>query len=238
MDVHLTKDGEVVVFHDFETTRLLPSLENQKIENLTLAEIQSHTFPEYNNVSLDANYLSDTERTAPSLRCVLEMAKKHGVLVFLETKDVSLSRCVCVAREMVKVIEELDMFDSVVVISFIPSTLYFVRREDPRVLTCLLLTKTLSSSLVEFPSVTNTITYILLYLFPSLFTSFLGISMIGPTHHLLSITSIQAWQARGIDVYTWTVNEKAKQKFFDAQNVSIGTDNCTLMKRLRGKASS
>ena len=77
LDVHLTKDGEVVVIHDHTLARTTNG--TGLVADLTLAELQE----------LDAGLWFSPEfkgERLPSLREVLELLKEHNVLLNVETK--------------------------------------------------------------------------------------------------------------------------------------------------------
>jgi len=83
LDIHLTKDNEIVVFHDSTLDRT--STGTGYIKDLTLAEIRQHTIGQ--KFTDFANYeASWDEEKIPTLAEVLELFKAHDIEVNIELK--------------------------------------------------------------------------------------------------------------------------------------------------------
>jgi glycerophosphoryl diester phosphodiesterase len=120
LDVHLSKDGEVVVIHDFvlETTT-----DGQgPVQDRTLAELKE----------LDAGSRYDplfAGQRIPTFQEVIETIGRHLLLnVELKTKSVRDDR---LTRAVVRILEENHLLDRVVVSSFNPLALRQVRQLNP-----------------------------------------------------------------------------------------------------------
>lgn len=112
LDVHLTRDGEVVVFHDSSLKRMCGA--DVRIENLTLRELEKYR-------------LDGTQEKIPSLRQVLErIAGKTPLIVEIKPElgngDLLSLRTA----------ELLDGYDgSFCIESFDPRVLYWFRKNRP-----------------------------------------------------------------------------------------------------------
>ena len=75
IDLHLTADGQVVIFHDHNLKRVCKTNRDIKIEDLTYAELSQY-------------HLSDTESTIPLLDDLLKIAEgKVGLLIELKNSN-------------------------------------------------------------------------------------------------------------------------------------------------------
>ncbi len=113
LDVHFTRDKEVVVFHDFDLQRFFGSPE--AIGDLDRDAIQELTFP-------------GTEIKIPTLEEVL--MEFQGREIFIELKTVMDDGTLCYSglpEKVMKIITEVGVLDSVRVISFDPSSVARVR---------------------------------------------------------------------------------------------------------------
>ncbi len=86
LDVHLSRDGEVVVFHDETLVRMTGC--DRRLDELTLAELKSLS-------------LSGTDQTIPTLAEVLSLvAGRVPILVELKGESLSTALCERVAQQM------------------------------------------------------------------------------------------------------------------------------------------
>lgn len=127
LDVHLTKDGEVVVIHDHTLDRTT----NGKglVENHTLAELKE----------LDAGSWFSPEfvgQRLPSLIEVLKLVKDHDVLLNIETK-VALG-FEALNEKLVPLLDEYEMWDRTIVSSFNHYALAQLKIMKPQVRTGIL----------------------------------------------------------------------------------------------------
>ncbi len=110
IDIHLTADGEVVVFHDDDLERLcgVPG----RIEDKTLEEVK-------------ALRLAGTEQTIPTLReCLTQVAGRVPLLIEFKCLTVKLCGQLCTAADAL-----LNEYDGPYAIqSFFPFVLYWYRR--------------------------------------------------------------------------------------------------------------
>ena len=120
LDVHMTKDGELVVAHDEELGRV--SNGRGFIRDMTLAELKrlrfNRTHPEYENA------------TIPTLREVYEFLKPTGLHINTELKT-SRIRYEHMEEKCVKLADELGMSDRILYSSFNIASLRLIKRINP-----------------------------------------------------------------------------------------------------------
>jgi hypothetical protein len=111
IDIHITADGEVVVFHDATTTRMCGV--DRKIKDMTLSEIKELR-------------LADSDEQIPTLREVLS-AVNGRVPLLIEFKSTSNSAPLCIAaNEILK-----DYNGKYYIQSFYPPVLSWYRKNRP-----------------------------------------------------------------------------------------------------------
>jgi glycerophosphoryl diester phosphodiesterase len=112
-DVQRTVDGELILFHDFET-------QGRKI------------------TSLNYHHLESIDPRIPKVSELLELAKQYpGTLLNLELKSESL-RTDGLERDTIRLVKQYKLEDRVIVSSFNPVSLLRVRFIDPTIRTGLL----------------------------------------------------------------------------------------------------
>lgn len=149
LDIHLTSDNELVVFHDDNLKRMTNN--NSLIEKLTLKEIKKLK-------------LLNTEESIPTLKEVLELVDGK-VLIDIEVKDTNRIKDI-----VFKLIEILDSYkDSILIKSFNPKIIRKLRKLNSSYTYGLLLKKKYSNKFHTFIMNSN---LVLLYSRPN----FLAIS--------------------------------------------------------------
>ncbi len=121
LDVHLSRDGQVIVIHD-ETVTSVTGMPG-RVRDMTLAEIQA----------LDAgSYFSPAFRgeRIPTLEEVLNVLRPDMV-VNVELKGTS-ARTEGLEQEVVRILRARQMLDRVIISSFNPFRLWTTRRLEPR----------------------------------------------------------------------------------------------------------
>jgi glycerophosphoryl diester phosphodiesterase len=117
LDVHLSRDGEIVVIHDFTVESTTDG--EGKVANKTLAELRE----------LDAGSWFDPAFAGQQIPTLQEVVDAVGdrLLLNIEIKTKSL-RDSTLSAEVVRLIERNHLFNRVVVSSFNPRSLRWVRQ--------------------------------------------------------------------------------------------------------------
>ena len=185
LDVHMTKDGELVVAHDEEIGRVSNGI--GLIKNMTVSDLKkyrfSRTHPEYRDA------------TIPTLREVYEFLKPTGLYINTELKT-SRVRYEHMEEKCVKLADELGMSDRVLYSSFNTASLRLIKRIDPSARVGLLRTpigKINDRKVID----------------PWNLAHLLGIDAIHPHFsELLLYDEADKAHAKGMQVNVWTVNEE------------------------------
>lgn len=135
LDVHIAKDGELVVAHDERIDRVANG--TGLIAEMTTAELKklkfNRTHPEYENATL------------PTLREVYELLKPYGLKINAELKN-SVIDYPHLEEKCIKLADELGMTDSVLYSSFNHYSMLRVKQIDPKLPVGLLYEATLVNS--------------------------------------------------------------------------------------------
>ena len=189
LDVHMTKDGELVVAHDEEISRVADGL--GLIHNMTTSELKKHRFNRTHPEFRDA--------TIPTLREVYELLKPTGLHINTELKT-SRIRYEHMEEKCVKLADELGMSGRVLYSSFNLASLKLLKRIDPGVKVGLLRTpigKINDRKISE----------------PWGLAHLLGIDAIHPHFsELLLYNEADKAHGIGMQVNVWTVNDEADMR--------------------------
>ena len=185
LDVHMTKDGELVVAHDEEIGRVSNGI--GLIKNMTTSELKKYRFNRTHPEFKDA--------TIPTLREVYELLKPTGRHINTELKT-SRIRYEHMEERCIKLADELGMSDRVLYSSFNTASLRLLKRIDPNARVGLLRTpigKMNDRRVVD----------------PWDLAHLLGIDAIHPHFsELLLYNEADKAHAKGMQVNVWTVNEE------------------------------
>lgn len=243
-DIQLTRDLQVVVFHDTNVKRILNVKKgaqertftgSERVDDLTLDELQTHfRFKTGKNdvVPTFENLLDEMDKLDSTQKMMIEIKG-------WEHLDV-LSDAVVVAFMKYK------LHKRAVVGSFNPIVLYHVRRKDPGIVTLLLVKKLLLTGWLG-PDINSTpkslfhATKMQKYLFGELsvaldyllyhscitwLPSFLGAGVIGIDNNLVRSGDfkVSSWRNSGYIVNIWVVNEQVEKSKYEDLSVAITTD--------------
>ncbi len=182
LDVQLSKDGEIVVIHDFD----LESSTNGTgpVRERTLAELKELDAGGW----LDPSYAG---QQVPTLQEVID-AVGHRLLLNIELKTLSL-RDDGLAAEVVRTIEDNHLLDRVIVSSFNPFALWRTKRLNPWIPIGLLYAPDLPLPL-RYPWARH----------------LLRLDALHPHHSLVSDRYLRWARTRGYGVHTWTVDDPGR----------------------------
>ncbi|MCK4541972.1 MAG: glycerophosphodiester phosphodiesterase [Spirochaetales bacterium] len=195
MDIHLTKDGHVVVIHDVTVDRTTNG--TGQVKELTLAEIQSldagyswasegfsDVFP-YRNRGIQVPTLPEVFQAFPEVRMNVEMKQAD----------------IAIVEKLGSLIDEFDRWDTTLIASFDSDLMEEFRKKYPRAAT--------SGGRSEIKTFYILARLYLAFLFPSPAEAFQVPEWDGDVH---VITSGFVWEAhrRNIRIHVWTVNDKER----------------------------
>lgn len=127
-DVHVTKDGKFIMFHD-DTVMGMTGLEMPRVEECTFDELRSLTLNNVCSIQGEEGCKPDRkDLVIPSLDEYIAICKKYSRKCILEIKNLVTKEDV---KNIVNVIKELDYLDGVVFISFQIGNLIMLRELLP-----------------------------------------------------------------------------------------------------------
>lgn len=197
LDVQCTRDGRVVVIHDFDVDRITNG--TGKVAALTYDEI----------AQLDAGrYFGEafTGTPIPPLEVVFDLVGDH-CLVNVEIKSIAPDGGPEV-EAVVRLIQQRRLHDQVIVSSFNPITLIAMRWHDPNIALGLLYSH-------ELP----------IYLRRAWLGPLIAPEALHPQHQMIDVEYMQWAHRRGHYVNTWTINDPGEaQRLADLGVDAIITD--------------
>jgi glycerophosphoryl diester phosphodiesterase len=212
-DVHLSKDGEVVVIHDPTLDRTTTG--SGSVKDRTVAELKA--------LRLKDRTGAVTEETVATLDEVAAVAAKGKRRMLLEIKvDASRARYPGIEEKVLAILDRHGMAGSTVVMAFDVPTWRRVRELRPDVATCALYSArmlgrtTLAEELQTLRSA--------------------GVRFIGVEHTAVDAAAVAQARAAGIGIGAWTVNDAEGMKRQIAAGAAILiTDQPDVAKTLLGR---
>ncbi|MGN0629464.1 MAG: glycerophosphodiester phosphodiesterase [Oscillospiraceae bacterium] len=178
LDVHLTKDGEIVVMHDENTVRTTGT--NALIKDLTLEQFKL----------LDAGYVKKGEfgfEAPPALREVFELLAETGMECNIEIKS-GVYEYPGIERKVLNLIDEFGLRDKIIISSFNHYTVCRFKELAPDV-KCGFLEE---SWLIH----------------PGAYTRNRGVECFHPFFNMLNHENVQDLRNNGIEINAWTINDE------------------------------
>jgi glycerophosphoryl diester phosphodiesterase len=125
-DVHLTRDNQLVIFHDNTLDRLFG--ESGRISDFSYAELEEKKFSNF-----------EEGATLPLLSDVIHLAKQHKKKLLVEIKGDSKEAAHAIMTELIDFVEERDIDRDIMVISFWPEPIRLFKRIYQDIVTGLIL---------------------------------------------------------------------------------------------------
>lgn len=212
-DVHLSRDGEVVVVHDPTLDRTTSG--SGPVKDRTAAELKA--------LRLKDRTGAVTEETVPTLDEVAAVAAKGKRRMLLEIKvDASRARYPGIEEKVLAILDRHGMAGSTVVMAFEAFTWRRFRELRPDVATCALYSArmlgrtTLAEELQTLRSA--------------------GVRFIGVEHTAVDAAAVAQARAAGIGIGAWTVNDaEGMRRQIAAGAAILITDQPDVAKTLLGR---
>jgi glycerophosphoryl diester phosphodiesterase len=199
MDLHLTRDGEIVVIHDPDLTRTTDG--SGAIGMMTLAEIRR-----YNAAAKYTGPGSWGVQPVPTLREVLDLVRPTKVQLEMEIKTPPGGRYQGIEQKVVDLLSQVGMLDRAVISSFNLDILSDLHKIAPS-----LRTEALVSRTTVPPGTT-----------PQALVADVvarGVRILAPSSTFLTPELLKEAKAKGLEVRTWTVNTEGEMRLLIAMGV-------------------
>jgi len=212
-DVHLSKDGEVVVVHDPTLDRTTSG--SGPVWDRTVAELKA--------LRLRDRTGALTQETVPTLDEVVAAAAKAKRRMLLEIKvDNSRGRYPGIEEKVLAILDRHGMAGSTIVMSFDAPTWRRVRELRPDIAACALY----SARMLGRTSLQAELEML----------RAAGVRFIGVEHTAVDAAAVSQARAAGIGIGAWTVNDAASmRRQIDAGAAILITDQPDLAKTLLGR---
>ena len=212
-DVHLSKDGELMVIHDPTLDRTTSG--SGPVKDRTAAELKA--------LRLKDGTGAVTEETVPTLDEVAAVAALGKRRMLLEIKvDPSRARYPGIEEKVLAILDRHGMAGSTVVMAFDAPTWRRVRELRPDVATCALYSARMlgrTSLAAELEALRSA-----------------GVRFMGVEHTAVDAAAVTQARAAGIGLGAWTVNDAAAMKrLIDAGAAILITDQPDVAKTLLGR---
>jgi glycerophosphoinositol glycerophosphodiesterase len=240
-DIQLTKDNKIVVFHDSNCNRMLKSISPMFSDSTRIDEL---TFEELTN---RFEYICGKNRKMESFDVILDQIfkiKQNAKLMIEVKSDSGIS---IIVNQLVEIFKKYTLYDKAVVGSFNPYVLYYIRKQDPKIVTLLLVKEQLLSPFFDesaefvpkfvtklplpirflLKNISFGIDWMYFNLCKSVLPSFLGVGVLGFSYDLVESGKVNAesFLASGYQLNTWTVNDPKIKSNFIKRGLSVTTDS-------------
>jgi glycerophosphoryl diester phosphodiesterase len=197
-DVHLSRDGEVMVIHDATLDRTTTGA----------GPVRDHSVAELKAFRLKDRSGTVTAETVPTLDEVVEVAARAKRRMLLEIKvDAGKARYPGIEEKVLAILDRHAMTASTVVMSFEAPTWRRVRELRPEVATCALYSaRTLARTSLSAELDTLRAA---------------GVRFIGVEHTVVDAAAVKQAQEAGIGLGAWTVNNPADMQRMIGAGVTI-----------------
>ncbi|HEY4910187.1 MAG TPA: glycerophosphodiester phosphodiesterase family protein [Methylomirabilota bacterium] len=197
-DVHLSRDGEVMVIHDATLDRTTSG--SGPVRDRTAAELKALRLKDRSGAA--------TQEAVPTLDEVATVAAQGKRRMLLEIKvDASKARYPGIEEKVLAILDRHAMSASTVVMSFEAPTWRRVRELRPDIATCALYSARMlsrSTLAAELDALRSA-----------------GVGFIGVEHSAVDAVAVAQAQRAGIELGAWTVNDPAEMKRLIGAGVSI-----------------
>jgi len=217
-DVHLSKDGQVIIMHDPNVATTTNG--TGQIKDLTLDELKK-----LNAAAKNAKG-GVTQQEIPTLAQVLDLAKgKAGIQIEIKV-GAGNARYPGIEQKVIDLVNARGMTNDVIIISFDFPTIKDVKALDPRIKTGAIVDQRWFSSRAS-ASPEQIVAEII---------DTTGADFFMPTSSLVTEALVRAVHARGLKIGTWTVNTAGEMKRLAEWGVDgITTNNPDVLKGVLGK---
>ena len=209
LDLHRTKDGEIIAIHDAtldRTTDLSGLVKKNTLATIKMADAGSWFYPDFEGEQIQVDtttFRTVAHERVPTLAEALECISGNAIAV-LEIKEPTIGEAV------VRKVSEMDALEWVVIISFHTSVLEDVRGVEPRIPTGWLIGS--HNNGVSPAELCQRL-------------GELGSNLLNVNHELISTEFAYEIRRRGIALWCWTVDDLDRMREMEMLGVQGITSN-------------
>ncbi|MBZ5538469.1 MAG: glycerophosphodiester phosphodiesterase [Acidobacteriia bacterium] len=211
LDLHITRDGEIMVIHDDTVDRTTNG--KGKVSEMTRAQIEQLDAGSWFNKKIPERARPQFSRErVPTLRAVVDFAKSAPIKLYIETKTVKSARKDFEQKEE-EVLDEEGVDSLVVVESFDVESLKRMKAINPNLKTALLVERLTDETI--------------------LLAKQISASEIAPNHESVTGPLVRRAHEAGLKVTVWTVDDPTEIKRLQEADVDgIITNRPEVVKNL------
>jgi len=217
-DVSLTKDGVAVILHDDtldRTTNMTGAIRDFLFKDLASCNCAAKFKP----IGMEINNNEASVLPMPTLEELVQWAKQNNMRMLFDVKDADSSLVLTLEH----LFEKYDIYSSGIVCSFFPTVVYWIKRQQSRILTGLTWRRwffsysDLDATIPRFTGARLSFAKLIDVLYHwSVLTwlpGFLGVDMMLTERRDISSTFVKQQALAGRRVCAWTVNDLHEMKW-------------------------
>lgn len=206
IDAHLSKDKIPIVFHDDTLERT--STGQGHIADFIWSELESLNLKDHQGSVVYSEKI-------PTLEQLVVLAKNLELILEVDVRP-EISDPREMARKVSDLFKKHDLYDWVFVSSFHPIFIYYLRSENPAIVTAFAMRPNATGNpLIDLLLTSDTI------------IDFLGVAIIEPHKKMVTEAFVEKWLTKNIHINAWTINETKEKEYYKKFPISI-TTNCPI----------
>jgi glycerophosphoryl diester phosphodiesterase len=197
LDVQLTKDNHLILFHD------------QTLERMTdgFGKAADHTLAELKALKVDKT------ETIPTLEEAIELIIALDMKVELDIRN--SPHHATIAKKIDALFQKYDLYERIFVSSFNPRITYAIRSINPKIITAYgFIQSATDYAIIDF------------FLRSSFIPHILGAGIIEPHWKILTPEMISYWTRKGFLLNPWTINTKEQKALIKKLGITTYVTNC------------
>ncbi len=217
IDIRMTKDNELVVFHDETIERVLECESPKKISEITLPELKTYPF---RNKQFGQIYITTFQELVDTLTALIPR-RKMNFLLELDWKPsgddnkIAIQKLKSMVAEKEKIFGD-GLFNYFYLTTFYPDVLKLVKKEIPKIKR--------GFAIIESPA-KHKFSAKLARMLANHFVKKYDVSVIEPSLCLVSEKFVKKWHRRKIMINAYTANSNCEKNYLTKLGVAYAT-NC------------
>ncbi len=218
IDITMTKDGQMALFHDETINRVLDTDENTKISELTLRQIQQI---QLRDQSKGLQFVPTLEELVDALLPLMADGAMSDFIIELDWKphgderEKAIDELIRILKKQVATTGEV-IYDHFFVSSFYPDVLKSLKTRAPKITTAFAVNSTSNEQKLKSK---------LAVLFAPIIIKKYEAKIIEPNMCLVTERFVKKWKKRGVLINTYTVNRGYEKAYLKPFDIAI-TTNC------------
>jgi glycerophosphoryl diester phosphodiesterase len=210
LDLQITKDNEIIIYHNKSINTEICSGVSRPIKTLTLKEIKEYDCGSKKNIKFPNQQLVPGERIPTFIELInlIQTEYKYkkikmNIEIKTETSLDADDEVYNFSKKLIDILHKYNITDDIIIQSFDTRALKYVKEIDPSITTSYLI----EDKLPNIDSLINT-------------SKQLGVKIISPDYKLIDKQIVKKLQENGFEVLPWTINDLNTFK----KNIDYGVD--------------